>query len=105
MLLGDRLLRSHCAPGGQVALCFWGQALVRVLRRDRLCCVRDLANVALGTGSNLEVFFEGDRGTGSRTSFGGAGVEDRSGIGAVTFSNARNVSRVRLDESVVHKHP
>ena len=89
MLLGDRLLRSHCAPGGQVALCFWGQALVRVLRRDRLCCVRDLANVALGTGSNLEVFFEGDRGTGSwvalgtgsRTSFGGAGVEDRSWIG------------------------
>ena len=65
MLLGDRLLRSHCAPGGQVALCFWGQALVRVLRRDRLCCVRDLANVALGTGSNLEVFFEGDRLLGS----------------------------------------
>jgi hypothetical protein len=63
--------------------------------------VRDLATVALGTGSNLEVFFEGDRGTGSwvalggtggqalevalgtgsRTSFGGAGVEDRSWIG------------------------
>ena len=40
------------ASGGQaleVALCSWGTG----------------RSVLLGTGSNLEVFFEGDRGTGS----------------------------------------
>jgi hypothetical protein len=43
----------------EVALCSWGTgsspSLCGYASGDRLCCVRDLANVALGTGSLVSV--------------------------------------------------